>query len=44
MKKNIIVTGGAQGIGKTMVVSLLKNGYAVTVFEIDEEAIDELKE
>lgn len=44
MKKNIIVTGGAQGIGKTMVVNLLKNGYAVTVFEIDEEAIDELKE
>ncbi len=44
MKKNIIVTGGAQGIGKAMVVSLLKNGYAVTVFEIDEEAIDELKE
>jgi len=44
MKKNIIVTGGAQGIGKTIVLNLLKNGYAVTVFEIDEEAISELKE
>jgi len=44
MKKNIIVTGGAQGIGKNIVLNLLKNGYAVTVFEIDEEAISELKE
>lgn len=44
MKKNVIVTGGAQGIGKNIVLNLLKNGYAVTVFEIDGEAIDELKE
>lgn len=44
MKKNVIVTGGAQGIGKTVVVNLLKNEYAVTVFEIDEEAIEELKQ
>jgi len=44
MKRNIIVTGGAQGIGKTLVMDLLKNGYTVTVFEIDEEAINESKE
>lgn len=44
MKKNVIVTGGAQGIGKTMVLSLLNQGYAVSVFEIDEEAIAEFQE
>lgn len=43
-KRNIIVTGGAQGIGKIMTRELLKKGYQVTVFEIDQEAIDELKE
>ncbi len=44
MNKNIIVTGGAQGIGKIVSKELLKNGYSVSVFEIDEEAIDELKD
>ena len=44
MKKNVIITGGAQGIGKTMVLSLLNQGYAVSVFEIDEEAIAEFQE
>lgn len=43
MNKNIIVTGGAQGIGKIVVQELLKSGYSVSVFEIDEEAIEELK-
>ena len=43
-KKNVIVTGGAQGIGKTMVLSLLKQGFAVSVFEIDEEAIAEFRQ
>ncbi len=43
MNKNIIVTGGAQGIGKITALELLKKGYAVSVFEIDEEAIDEFK-
>ena len=42
--KNVIVTGGAQGIGKTMVLSLLKQGFAVSVFEIDEEAIAEFRQ
>lgn len=43
-KKNIIVTGGAQGIGKTMVLSLLNQGYTVSIFELDEEAIAEFQE
>jgi NAD(P)-dependent dehydrogenase (short-subunit alcohol dehydrogenase family) len=44
MKKHVIVTGGAQGIGKHLVVDLLNNNYAVSVFEIDEEAIAEFRE
>lgn len=44
MKKNVIVTGGAQGIGKNIVLNLLNKGYAVSVFEIDEEAIAEFKQ
>ncbi len=43
MNKNIIVTGGAQGIGKITSLELLKKGYSVSVFEIDEEAIQEFK-
>ena len=42
--KNIIVTGGAQGIGKIISQQLLQKGYCVSVFEIDEEAILEFKE
>jgi len=41
--KNFIVTGGAQGIGKIISLELLKKGFCVSVFEIDEEAIDEFK-
>lgn len=44
MKKNIIVTGGAQGIGKNIVLNLLNKGYTVSVFEVDEEAIAEFKQ
>jgi NAD(P)-dependent dehydrogenase (short-subunit alcohol dehydrogenase family) len=44
MKKNVVVTGGAQGIGKSIVLHLLSKGYAVSVFEIDAEAISELKQ
>jgi NAD(P)-dependent dehydrogenase (short-subunit alcohol dehydrogenase family) len=43
MNKNIIVTGGAQGIGKIITLELLKNGYSISVFEIDIEAIEEMK-
>lgn len=41
--KNIIVTGGAQGIGKVISQQLLKNGFCVSVFEFDEEAIQEFR-
>jgi len=41
MSKNIIVTGGAQGIGKIVTQHLLKKGFSVSVFEIDNEAIAE---
>ncbi|MFW6289616.1 MAG: SDR family oxidoreductase [Mariniphaga sp.] len=44
MKKNIIVTGGAQGIGKIVTETLLKNGYSISVMEVDKEAIDEFRE
>ncbi len=43
-KKNIIVTGGAQGIGKHLVIALLNIGYSISVFEIDEEAISEFQQ
>ena len=41
--KNIIVTGGAQGIGKIISLQLLKKGFSVSVFESDEEAIQEFR-
>lgn len=39
MKRHVIVTGGAQGIGKIVALELAQKGYSVSVFEIDEEAI-----
>jgi NAD(P)-dependent dehydrogenase (short-subunit alcohol dehydrogenase family) len=41
MSKNIIVTGGAQGIGKIISMQLLGKGFSVSVFDIDEEALSE---
>ncbi len=43
MKRNIIVTGGAQGIGKITVLELAKNGFGVSVFDKDPEALSEFK-
>jgi NAD(P)-dependent dehydrogenase (short-subunit alcohol dehydrogenase family) len=43
MKKNIIVTGGAQGIGKIISETLILNGFCVSVFEIDKEAVEEFQ-
>lgn len=43
MNKNIIVTGGAQGIGKVISQQLLEKGFCVSIFEIDEEAIQEFR-
>ena len=42
MNKNIIVTGGAQGIGRVISKHLLEKGYAVSIFDIDKEALTEL--
>jgi NAD(P)-dependent dehydrogenase (short-subunit alcohol dehydrogenase family) len=43
MTKNIIVTGGAQGIGKIVTQHLLNEGFNVSVFEIDIESIEEFR-
>lgn len=42
MKSNIIITGGAQGIGKIIAIELLKNNYTVSIFDKDEEALNEI--
>lgn len=42
MKSNIIITGGAQGIGKITAIELLKNNYTVSIFDKDEEALNEI--
>lgn len=41
MNRNVIVTGGAQGIGKIIAVELLKRDFSVSVFDHDVEAIEE---
>jgi len=41
MKKVIIITGGAQGIGKGIAKHLLETGYAVIIPDIDSEAGEE---
>jgi NAD(P)-dependent dehydrogenase (short-subunit alcohol dehydrogenase family) len=42
-KKTVIVTGGAQGIGKISARRFLEAGFYVSVFETDKEALDEAK-
>ena len=44
MKKHIIITGGAQGIGKTTTLELLKENYSVSVFDEDKEALEEMRQ
>ena len=41
--KHVIVTGGAQGIGRIIAQSLIKVGYRVSIFDIDSEAMEEIK-
>ncbi|MGI6048269.1 MAG: SDR family oxidoreductase [Petrimonas sp.] len=41
--KHVIVTGGAQGIGRIIAQSLIKVGYHVSIFDIDSEAMEEIK-
>jgi 3-oxoacyl-[acyl-carrier protein] reductase len=36
-----IITGGAQGIGRESAETLLKNGYYVTIADVDPEAGNE---
>lgn len=43
MKRNIIVTGGAQGIGQITSLQLLAAGYGVFVWDNDKEALDEMQ-
>ncbi len=43
MKNNVIVTGGAQGIGKIIVQELLNAGFSVSAFDIDKEALAEFQ-
>ena len=43
MKPHVIITGGAQGIGKVTNIELLKQNYCVAVFDKDKEALDELE-
>ena len=44
MKPHIIITGGAQGIGKITAQELLKENYFVSVFDQDKEALNEMKQ
>ena len=41
--KHVIVTGGAQGIGRIVTEELLNHDYNVSVFDIDNEAMEELR-
>lgn len=42
MEKHVLITGGAQGIGKIVSLYLLQKGYGVTVWDNDKEALDEM--
>ena len=44
MKPHIIITGGAQGIGKISTIELIKQNYCVSVFDQDREALKEMNE
>jgi NAD(P)-dependent dehydrogenase (short-subunit alcohol dehydrogenase family) len=42
-KNSVLISGGAQGIGKITAKHLLECGYQVYALDIDREALDELK-
>ena len=41
--KNILVTGGANGIGRVLVNNLVKEGSNVGVIDLDEKGLNDLK-
>ena len=41
--KNVLITGGANGLGRTMALSLVDQGARVIVMDIDQLGIEELK-
>lgn len=42
-RKHIIITGGAQGIGRIMAQEFIKKDYNVSIFDIDSEAMEEIR-
>jgi NAD(P)-dependent dehydrogenase (short-subunit alcohol dehydrogenase family) len=42
-RPHIIITGGAQGIGKVVAQELLNHDYNVSIFDIDGEAMEEIR-
>jgi NAD(P)-dependent dehydrogenase (short-subunit alcohol dehydrogenase family) len=42
-RKHIIITGGAQGIGRVMAQEFTKKDYNVSIFDIDSEAMEEIR-
>ncbi len=42
-RKHIIITGGAQGIGRVMAQEFIKKDYNVSIFDIDSEAMEEIR-
>jgi 3-oxoacyl-[acyl-carrier protein] reductase len=42
--KKVIVTGGVRGLGRSMVNALLARGASITVFDLNSQSFDELRE
>lgn len=42
--KGVVITGGAQGIGKAVALTFLKAGALVSVWDVDKGALEELRE
>ncbi|MBC7218211.1 MAG: SDR family oxidoreductase [Candidatus Caldatribacterium sp.] len=42
--KNVVVTGGAQGIGRAIAEAFLEASASVAIWDVDEEALGELEE
>ncbi|MBN1411060.1 MAG: SDR family oxidoreductase [Spirochaetales bacterium] len=43
-KKTVLITGGAQGIGRTMAAALFDDGWHVAVMDSDAEALNEFRD